>query len=198
MEKLNILTIAILFAMGALTASCPTITNRQGWGARPPTAVEVMKSPVPYVIVHHTVMGEGECNTTEQCIKVMHDIQDLHMDVNEWADVGYSFLVGGDGAIYEGRGWNKVGAHAPNYNDKSIGISLIGNFMEHLPSELQLNVTQSLISCAVEEGYVVQNYTLYGHRDVRATECPGDQLFQEISNWPQFHYGDNKTSNTDY
>jgi N-acetylmuramoyl-L-alanine amidase len=41
----------------------------------------------------------------------------------------FSFLIGGDGEIFEGRGWSKVGAHAPNYNDKSIGICLIGSFM---------------------------------------------------------------------
>lgn len=39
-----------------------------------------------------------------------------------------SFGIGGDGNIYEGRGFNVVGAHAPNYNNKSIGICLIGNW----------------------------------------------------------------------
>lgn len=40
----------------------------------------------------------------------------------------YSFAVGGDGKVYEGRGFNVVGAHAPGYNDKSIGICLIGDW----------------------------------------------------------------------
>ena len=39
-----------------------------------------------------------------------------------------SFLVGEDGNVYEGRGWTTVGAHAPRYNTKSIGLSFIGNF----------------------------------------------------------------------
>lgn len=39
-----------------------------------------------------------------------------------------SFAIGGDGKVYEGRGFNRVGAHAPKYNDKSIGIVLIGNW----------------------------------------------------------------------
>lgn len=40
----------------------------------------------------------------------------------------YSFAVGGDGKVYEGRGFNVIGAHAPGYNDKSIGICLIGDW----------------------------------------------------------------------
>lgn len=39
-----------------------------------------------------------------------------------------SFAIGGDGKAYEGRGFNKVGAHAPKYNKNSIGIVLIGSW----------------------------------------------------------------------
>ena len=38
-----------------------------------------------------------------------------------WADIGYSFLVGEDGNVYEGRGWSLAGAHCIGYNSKSIG-----------------------------------------------------------------------------
>lgn len=44
------------------------------------------------------------------------------MDSNGWDDIGYSFIVGEDGNVYEGRGWRRVGAHAPNYNSNSIGF----------------------------------------------------------------------------
>lgn len=32
-----------------------------------------------------------------------------------WDDIGYSFLVGQDGNVYEGRGWHHVGAHTQGY-----------------------------------------------------------------------------------
>lgn len=41
----------------------------------------------------------------------------------DWADIGYNFLVGEDGNVYEGRGWTQVGAQTLNYNSKSIGIN---------------------------------------------------------------------------
>lgn len=39
-----------------------------------------------------------------------------------------SFAIGGNGKIYEGRGFDRVGAHALEYNPKSIGICLIGDW----------------------------------------------------------------------
>lgn len=42
------------------------------------------------------------------------------------------FAVGGDGKVYEGRGYNKVGAHAPRFNGNSIGICLIGDWQGSL------------------------------------------------------------------
>lgn len=40
----------------------------------------------------------------------------------------FSFLVGGDGNVYEGVGFHKVGAHTRGYNTRSLGIAFIGNF----------------------------------------------------------------------
>jgi hypothetical protein len=43
-------------------------------------------------------------------------IQDWHISGNGWCDIGYSFLVGGDGNVYEGRGWDEIGAHTGGFN----------------------------------------------------------------------------------
>lgn len=42
--------------------------------------------------------------------------------------VCFSFLVGGDGTVYEGRGWGVVGAHTKGNNHDSLGIAFMGNF----------------------------------------------------------------------
>jgi N-acetylmuramoyl-L-alanine amidase len=68
-----------------------------------------------------------------------------------WSDIGYNFLVGEDGNAYEGRGWDRVGAHASNYNSVSLGISVIGSFSSKLPNDAALNVVQQLISCGVSK-----------------------------------------------
>jgi N-acetylmuramoyl-L-alanine amidase len=50
---------------------------------------------------------------------------------------------------------------------------MLGNFMSTLPNTLALNTAKALIQCGVERGYIKSAYTLKGHRDGSATECPG-------------------------
>lgn len=55
----------------------------------------------------------------------------------------YSFAIGGDGKVYEGRGFNKIGAHAPIYNTNSIGIVLIGNWESKLICESCISIDKA-------------------------------------------------------
>lgn len=105
-----------------------------------------------------------------------------------WDDIGYSFLVGQDGNVYEGRGWHHVGAHTQGYNSRGFAASFMGNFMTHLPNAASMNAVKALIACGVQKGYISPSYHLYGHRDVGSTECPGDQLYKEIQSWPHYSH----------
>jgi peptidoglycan recognition protein len=106
--------------------ACPTIISRSGWGARAPTSSSALSTPVPYVVIHHG--ASAACSSQSSCISMVQSYQNQHMDVNGWSDIGYNFIVGGDGNVYEGRGWTKQGAHAPGYNAQSIGICFVGTF----------------------------------------------------------------------
>ncbi|XP_076255516.1 peptidoglycan-recognition protein LB-like isoform X3 [Rhynchophorus ferrugineus] len=163
----------------------PEFVSRDDWGARPPTQVETMQTPVPFVVIHHTYRPEA-CYNKDDCIKAMQWMQDLHQLNNSWNDIGYSFAAGGDNRIYVGRGWTSVGAHAPKYNDKSIGITLIGDWSNEVPPLSQLIVVKQLILIGIREGYIREDYKLIGHRQVRDTECPGDALYGEIQTWPHW------------
>jgi hypothetical protein len=48
----------------------------------------------------------------------------------------FSFLIGGDGNVYEGRGWNVVGAHTGGYNTVGYGYCFIGDFMNLNPNSI--------------------------------------------------------------
>ena len=45
-----------------------------------------------------------------------------------WSDIGYSFLVGEDGNVYEGRGFDREGAHTQGYNNVGLAWSFMGSF----------------------------------------------------------------------
>ncbi|XP_055301526.1 peptidoglycan-recognition protein SC1a/b-like [Sitodiplosis mosellana] len=160
------------------------IVSRKEWGANPPKFVKKVGKAVNFVIIHHT--ATPQCDTTEQCIASLSSIQKVHQNTNGWSDIGYNFIVGGDGKVYEGRGFNVIGGHASQFNAKSIGISLIGNWNDAVPGQNMLRATQEIIDFAVEEGHLASNYQLHGHRQVSQILCPGNALFNEIKDWPHF------------
>lgn len=99
-----------------------------------------------------------------------------------------SFVVGSDGYIYEGRGWRHLGTHTRGHNNIGYGVSIIGNYTATLPSRYAMDLLRHrLVQCAVDEGGLVANFTIHGHRQVvNYTTCPGDAFFSEIRSWEHF------------
>lgn len=56
-------------------------------------------------------------------------------------------------------------------------------FTDELPSEQMLKAVHELIDYGVAKQIIKSDYILYGHRQVRDTECPGDRLYKEIQTW---------------
>lgn len=105
------------------------------------------------------------------------------MESRGWDDIGYNFLVGGDGNAYEGRGWNKQGAHTKGFNDGSICIAFIGTFTKLMPPQRQLNAAQQIISQGIKLKKLTPDYRLYGQRQLAPTESPGTSLYEIIAKW---------------
>ncbi|XP_070571270.1 peptidoglycan recognition protein 3-like [Ptychodera flava] len=171
------------------------IVNRSQWGARPPTEREYIPMPVPYLILHHT--AGKRCYTHENCSAVMRGIQNFHMDDRKWGDIGYTFCVGEDGRVYEGRGWNVWGAHNIGYNNKSIGLCILGNFVNESPNRAALDAAKGFLDYSVEMNKLTHDYILYGHRQAKnGTVCPGDALFNDIREWPHWKQGNHFPPNS--
>ncbi|KAJ8314151.1 hypothetical protein KUTeg_008712, partial [Tegillarca granosa] len=152
---------------GGSITGCPKIIPRSEWGAMEPRGIirKFTSQTLPtFVILHH--------GATER-----------------WSDIGFNFVIGEDGNVYEGRGWQEIGVHTVGYNSVSLGIGIIGDFTSRLPSEAALNATKQLVKCGVDNGYISPNYTLIGHRDVGSTACPGTRLWELIHSWS--HYNEN-------
>ncbi|CAF0979381.1 unnamed protein product [Rotaria sordida] len=112
--------------------TCPLIVNRSVWNAtKPKNNYTLLITPVPHVAIHHTT--GPQCTTLHSCIIEVQRWQKFHMNIKEWDDIGYNFLVGGNGYIFEGRGWNHTGAHCKGFNPTSIGIGIIGDLTSVRP-----------------------------------------------------------------
>ncbi|KAL0280540.1 UNVERIFIED_CONTAM: hypothetical protein PYX00_001801 [Menopon gallinae] len=145
-----------------------------------------MKSPVPYVVISHT--AGRFCYLKAVCMQVVRDIQGDHMSrTPPYSDIAYSFLVGGDGNIYEGRGWTTKTANTGFVNGKSININFIGSF-ENLdpPTYPQTEAVKALIEYGVNNSYIAEDYSLVADSATYPTLSPGKQVYNEIKTWPHF------------
>ncbi|XP_029302651.1 peptidoglycan recognition protein 5 [Cottoperca gobio] len=160
-------------------AQTVNIVSRQQWGAVPPKSRETLKGPAQKVIIHHTDLPR--CKDQSECMKRLVSIQRGHMTDRGFDDIGYNFLAGEDGTVYEGRGWGVVGAHTKGNNHDSLGVAFMGNFQNDMPSTEAMSSVKQLLQTGVCDGFVCPKFALFGHRDLGNTDCPGEKLYAALS-----------------
>lgn len=173
-----------------------TIVSRDQWGARPPDHEAINEfgfatsatDPAWYVYpgnladeystvaIHHSAIPLDTDET-------MQSVQDLHMDSNHWADVGYHYVVDKNGIVYEGRDIHVRGASVAGYNTGTIGVCVMGNFELDLPLEIQLAVLQQVVN------WLTKTYTLThlaGHGEFNPESvCPGKNMMPYLDTLAQ-------------
>ncbi|XP_012584432.1 PREDICTED: N-acetylmuramoyl-L-alanine amidase [Condylura cristata] len=167
---------------------CPAIHPRCRWGAEPYQGrPKLLQLPLGFLYVHHTYVPAPPCTDFARCAANMRSMQRFHQKTRGWDDIGYSFVVGSDGYVYEGRGWQWVGAHTRGHNSRGFGVAFVGNYTAELPAEDSLRTVREVLPrCAVRAGLLRPDYTLLGHRQLVHTDCPGEALFSLLRTWPHF------------
>nr|AFM38195.1 peptidoglycan-recognition protein S2-like protein [Anasa tristis] len=139
--------------------------------------------PTPYVVVCHT--ASNFCTNTEVCINMIRGIESWHINVGFTA-IGYNFLIAGDGYIYEGRGWKKVGAHTKGINCKSIGIGFVGDFNKDQLLPSMVEAYNILVEEGVRRGELTQDYTMIGTYQFKNSDSPGQNIRELLKTWPHW------------
>ena len=125
------------------------------------------------IVLHHT--GGADIDASAEQIDGWHKN-------NGWSGIGYHFVIRKDGTIERGRPEWAVGAHAYGENWHTIGIHLSGDFSVAEPTEAQIESTAMLLAnLCVDYGLPIDEDHIVGHRDLMSTDCPGDNLYNEIS-----------------
>ncbi len=149
-----------------------------------------------HLIVHHSAGSNNSSNYAA----VVRSIWDFHVNTNGWSDIGYNFLIDGNGVIYESRGDSVLGAHFSCMNHETVGICLLGNFELAAPRDSAVSSlikmlaweacdkniapTQSSYHNSSEltipniSGHSHANTSTAAHGCPKGTLCPGDSLFQ--------------------
>ena len=154
------------------------IVPRTAWGAAPLRDDHDPMTKVSRLTLHHTdALDDLGGMTKRDDAELMRVIQRFHQDTRGWADIGYHYVIGRDGKVYEGRALTVQGAHAGGGNNiENLGISVMGNFEQELPTGKQMETLQRFLVAAAAR-YDLAPDTLFGHRDFKATACPGDALY---------------------
>ncbi|TPW20652.1 MAG: N-acetylmuramoyl-L-alanine amidase [Elusimicrobia bacterium] len=163
------------FEQAMYTTVYPVLT-RMGWGARQRRGGASGMDPYR-LTVHHT-MGHQTVGEAETAAAV-RGIQGFHQGPERgWADIGYHFLIDGEGRVAEGRPANVLGAHAAEANQGNLGISLMGNFNVQQPTDPQMDSLERLAAYLAlrYDIPVMKSGYLEGHNHHGETSCPGTHL----------------------
>uniref|UniRef100_A0A0K8R6M9 Putative peptidoglycan recognition protein n=1 Tax=Ixodes ricinus TaxID=34613 RepID=A0A0K8R6M9_IXORI len=160
--------------------------SRDDWGAKLPKAVKYfsINGGVRHVLFHHT---EGQdCFCKKKCAEIVLKWQEVHQEYQGWNDIGYNFMIGGNGMVLEGRGWNQVGAHTVGFNNKSVSFGFVGDYTDRVPNERMIKAAMSLIKCGIQLKTISPNYTLHGQADADCRRCPGEAFHAYMRSMPNF------------
>lgn len=182
----------------------PVVIPRAGWGAD--EALRCGKteydSGVRAAVVHHTA-GSNDY-APEDSAGIVRSIYEYHTRTLGWCDMAYNALVDKYGQVFEGRagGLSRPveGAHTGGFNKDTWGVAMMGDFETVPPTPIQLRTTGRLLGWRLgldhvnPKGTVVltsdgSSYThfprgatptlptIFAHRDVGNTECPGNAAY---------------------
>ncbi|XP_032575798.1 peptidoglycan-recognition protein LC isoform X6 [Drosophila sechellia] len=160
--------------------------ERQQWLAQPPQKeIPDLELPVGLVIALPT--NSENCNTQAICVLRVRLLQTYDIESSQKCDIAYNFLIGGDGNVYVGRGWDKMGAHMNNipYDSRSLSFAYIGSFKTIQPSAKQLSVTRLLLERGVKLGKIAPNYRFTASSKLMpsVTDFKADALYKSFANW---------------
>ena len=185
----------------------PTIVTRAEWGAddRKLNGSTSVGTSVQAIGVHHTA-GTNNYSASNAAAQV-RSVYAYHTDSLNWSDIGYNFLVDKFGTVYEGRKGSITeavqGAHAGGFNSGTMGIAALGNYETAAAPRVMVDAIGAMAgwklaqygvdprgsvtltsagggTARVAKGSSVTLPTVFAHRQVGFTVCPGKYLFDRM------------------
>ena len=164
------------------------IIPRAEWDAGDITAGPI--GHIPGIVIHHTVTPTTAAwgDEPETVWRRVHSIDHDHREHRGLGGMGYHFLIGYDGSIFDGRPSNLLGAHAGDIGKNHyIGIAVVGSYHpddefynpeQSSPPQAQLNALFSLITQLITEIPTIKS--IIPHHD----QCPGP--WYDNHDWDRF------------
>ena len=187
-----------------MPGQAPAIISRAKWGADESLRCGTPQydNGIRAAVVHHTA-GSNDYSPLESA-GIVKAIYTYHSKTLGWCDIAYNALVDKYGQVFEGSAGGLTKAveafHTGGFNRNTWGVAMIGNFDDVPPTPLQLRAVGRLLgwrlgldgvdpkgTVALESagshyttfaaGTVATLPTIFTHRDVGNTDCPGNAAY---------------------
>jgi hypothetical protein len=162
------------------------IYSRDEWDARSPRSMAT-NTELREAFLHHSDHARAEVlDHMEEQIAVMKGMQNYHMDVKGWSDIGYHFVVfqvyGNLPVvrIFRARETKFVPAAQEGHNTGTVAICTVGNFQNDDAIKADTITAIALLLRYIDDNHGGSLKTVGGHRDVVGTSCPGNTLYAKI------------------
>ena len=134
------------------------------------------------IVLHHSASPRD--TTTLAQITKWHKEKGL---TDSFGTCGYHFFINGLGVLHAGRPIGEWGCQVKNWNDRSVGVCLAGNFNQEEPREIQISALVDILVMICKK-YKLKYWNIYGHKDIKwmfffnttQTACPGDNLYKRL------------------
>ncbi|MGH3581148.1 MAG: N-acetylmuramoyl-L-alanine amidase [Mycobacterium sp.] len=182
----------------------PNIISRAQWGADEgmKCGAPIYDRGVRAGVVHHTA-GSNDY-LPEDSAAIVRSIYEYHARTLGWCDIAYNAMVDKYGQVFEGRagGMDRPvqGAHTGGFNTDTWGVAMLGDFDVVPPTPVQLRTVGRLLGWRLgldhvdplgtvaltsagggftkfPQGAVETLPTIFTHRDVGNTDCPGNAAY---------------------
>ena len=128
------------------------------------------------IIIHCTATPEGRTVTVA-------DVTAWHK-ARGFVTIGYHYLVGLNGEVWDGRPIEQVGAHVTGRNANSIGVCYVGGLdSAGKPKDTRTDAQmRSLVKLIAELKKRFPEATIHGHREFANKACPCFDARNEYKN----------------
>lgn len=148
------------------------IISRSAWGARYADGAGPAPLPARDVWLHHSAGGQDGAAG----VRALEAIGQARFG----SGISYTWVIDRQGRIYQGHSVGRQGTHTYAHNDIGRAICLIGNYEVEHPTTAALDAVVWLLGHAHAKGWTSVPRLAGGHRDVRATACPGRHAYAAI------------------